>query len=116
VSTKTQRGSHRSSRWSFGSNRAMRAVRLGIAHFTGDDTDRALPSGMTPPRALANPVTPPSSRARRPPSLAEHEHEQELFPHAPSLTSPNSHRRRSISGRGGYLPTPPPTPPLSPSG
>jgi hypothetical protein len=95
----------------------MRAARPGIAHFTGDDTDRALPSGMTPPRAITGPVTPPNSRARRPPSLAdqEHKHEHELFGPEPLRSPPNSHRRRSISGRGGYLPTPPPTPPLSPS-
>ncbi|KAH6631461.1 hypothetical protein F5144DRAFT_491260 [Chaetomium tenue] len=87
MSTKTQHGSLHSSRWSFGSNRTMRSVRPDISHFTADDTDPSLHSGMTPPKASAGPVTPP--RLRRPSSLS--------------------------GGRGQYLPTPPPTPPFSPS-
>ncbi|EAQ88382.1 predicted protein [Chaetomium globosum CBS 148.51] len=87
MSTKTQHGSLHSSRWSFGSNRTMRSVRPDISHFTADDTNPSPHSGMTPPKASAGPIIPP--RLRRPSSLS--------------------------GGRGQYLPTPPPTPPLSSS-
>ncbi|KAH6856940.1 hypothetical protein B0I37DRAFT_86961 [Chaetomium sp. MPI-CAGE-AT-0009] len=89
VSTKTQRGSLHSSRWSFGSNRAVRAARLDISHFAADNSGPSLPSGMMAPTAPAGPAAP--------------------------VTPPDSRRPPSFSGRGPFLPTPPPTPPLSPS-